>query len=204
MSPNAQARDVATVEASDRAVVLLDPMRLRILSEAQQPASAATIAERMGLPRQRVNYHVRALAKAGFLHKAGTRKKRNLVEQRYVASARAYVLAPTVLGPVAADPRRLTDPASAGHLLGLAGTMQSELGRSARQADAQDKRLSTLSIDAEIEFESATQRAAFAQALRDAITDVVGRFSSNPGSGGRPYRMIVGCYPKPKEESDHD
>jgi DNA-binding transcriptional ArsR family regulator len=204
LSRHAEPADVATIEASQLASVLLDPLRLRIVAEMQEPRSAATVAERIGLPRQRVNYHVRALAKAGYLRKAGKHKKRNLVEQRYVASARSYVLAPTVLGPLAADPRRVTDPLSAGRLLALAGTVQSELGRSARQAAAEDKRLSTMSIDAQIEFTSAEQRAAFAEALREAITNVVGRFSSNPGDGGRPHRLVVACYPQPKEETEHE
>ena len=195
---------MASIDSSESAGLLLDPLRLRIVREAQEPTSAAALAERLGLPRQRVNYHVRALADAGFLHKAGTRRKRNLVEQRYVASARAYVIAPTVLGPVAADPRRITDPLSAAHLLALAAQMQAEVGVASRQAAEQDKRLSTLSIRADLEFESPTQRAAFAKALRDAIADVVGKFSSASGSGGRPYRLVVGCYPPPKEERTDD
>lgn len=200
----AERADVASIETSESAGLLLDPLRLRIVREAQEPASAAALAERLGLPRQRVNYHVRALANAGLLRKAGTRRKGNLVEQRYVASARAYVIAPTVLGPVAADPRRVTDPLSAAHLLALAAQMQSEVGVASRKAAEQDKRLSTLSIRADLEFDSPAQRAAFAQALRDAVTDVVGKFSSPSGSGGRPYRLVVGCYPPPKEEPTDD
>ncbi|MEM6994292.1 MAG: helix-turn-helix domain-containing protein [Myxococcota bacterium] len=193
--------DVAMVHSSAQASALLDPLRQRIIMHAQAPVSAANIAEQLGLPRQRVNYHVRALANAGLLRKAGTRRKRNLTEQRYVASARAFVVAPTVLGPLAADPRRITDPLSAGKLLALAGRLQSELGESAAQAADEDKRLSTLSIEADLEFESPTQRAAFARALSQAVTDVVGRFSNNPGSGGRPFRLVVGCYPPPKAET---
>lgn len=181
--------------------VLLDPLRLRILEAAQEPASAARIAEALELPRQRVGYHVRALADAGYLRKAGTRRKRNLVEQRWVASARAYVVAPTVLGPMTPDPRRITDPLSAGRLLALAGQVQSELGESTRQAAAAGQAISTLSIAADLEFESPAQRAAFAKALRDAVTEVVARHSNNPGSGGRPFRLMVGCYPPPKPVS---
>jgi biotin operon repressor len=63
-----------------------DDLRMRVLDEAREPTSATAIAERLGLPRQRVNYHVQALAKAGFLQRAGTRRKRNLVEQRSARS----------------------------------------------------------------------------------------------------------------------
>ena len=56
-------------------------------------------------------------------------------------------------------------------------------------------------MDAEFRFESAEQRSAFAEALRSAVVDVVGRFTSpalgrdgKPGAG-RGYRLLVGCYP---------
>jgi hypothetical protein len=35
--------------------VALDPMRARLLSELKEPASAAALAERVGLARQKVN-----------------------------------------------------------------------------------------------------------------------------------------------------
>ena len=192
--------EVLAIEDGATAAALLDPLRLRIVASAQEPISATGIAEVLGLPRQRVNYHVRALAKAGVLKRAGTRKRRNMIEQRYVATARSYVVAPTVLGPVAADPRRITDPLSAAHLLALAARMQADLGASLRQAAAADQRISTLSINADFEFASPAQRTAFAKALRDAITRVIAEHTDNPGSGGHPYRLALGCYPPPKDE----
>ena len=191
--------EIECIREPSRAAVLLDELRLRVLEEAREPAAAAAIAERRGLPRQRVTYHVQALAKAGFLERAGTRRKRNLVEQRWRVTARSFVLAPTVLGPLAAHPRTITDPLSAGHLLVLGSQLCSEVGESVAQARAADKRLSTLSINAALHFESAAQRAAFARALRDAVSEVVAKFSS---PAGRPHRLMVGCWPIPKEITD--
>ena len=63
------------------------------------------------------------------------------------------------------------------------------------------KPLSCFLVDAEFRFESAEQRSAFAEALRSAVVEVVGRFTSpavgrdgKPGAG-RGYRLLVGCYP---------
>ena len=53
--------DVAVIEEPAAAVVTLDPKRARLLSELVEPASAAALAARLGLPRQKVNYHLRAL-----------------------------------------------------------------------------------------------------------------------------------------------
>src|SRR5215468_7905780 len=90
-----------------RAAALLDPFRSKLLTLCRAPASASQIAHELGLPRQRVNYHVRELARAGLLRRAGRRRKRNMFEQRYVASARGYVLSPALLGEAGADWRQV-------------------------------------------------------------------------------------------------
>lgn len=86
-----------------RARTLLDPLRMRILVQAREPLSASAIADRLGLPRQRVNYHVRKLAEQRLLIRAGRLRKRNMVEQRYIATARAYVIDHALLGPLAPE-----------------------------------------------------------------------------------------------------
>jgi DNA-binding transcriptional ArsR family regulator len=194
--------DVAEVGERARAAALLShPLRTRILALARDAASATEMAARLGLPRQRVNYHVRQLARARFLRRAGRVRKRNLIEQRYVASAHAYVLAPGVLGPVAAGGAVPEDTLSAARLVSLAGQAQHEVVEAMAVAAGEGKRLATLSLAADIRFESADQRAAFTAALQAALTDIVGRFTSadRTASGapatGRPFRLFVACYP---------
>ena len=210
-----EPREIECLEAGELVAALLHPLRVEVMHRAVEPRSAADIASELGHPRQRVNYHVRELERAGLLRRAGRRKKRNLYEQRYVATARSYVLSPELLGPLAADRRSFTDALSAATLLALAQRLSREVGRAVEEAHAQNKRLSTLSIDAELRFESAAQRESFTTALRDAIAQVVAKHSSpaekpdgSPGKG-RPYRLVVGCHPIPpndpsaeKERSD--
>src|SRR5580700_12343225 len=81
-----------------RAAALLHPLRLRILHELREPDSAAGLARRLRLPRQKINYHVRELARARFLERAGQRRRRNMIERRYRTTARGYVLSPELLG----------------------------------------------------------------------------------------------------------
>ena len=187
---------VSLVGDTPRAAALLKPLRLRILAEARQPASSTTIAAALGLSRQAVNYHVRALARAGFLNRAGRQRKRGLVEQKYIVSARAYVLAPDVLGPLSPEPANEPDKLSAAYLLTLSGLVQKEVGRAWK--DARGKALPILAVDSEIRFESAAQRAAFAAALTQAVTHVIAEHSSP--SAGRRYRLVLGCYPIPASE----
>ncbi len=190
-------------EPTQAAILLHHPLRLKILAALLEPDSATGVARRMKLPRQTVNYHVRELARARLLARAGRRRRRHLFEQCYVATARGYILSPDLLGKLAADPAQITDVLSAKYLLGLASRLQSELARSLELANAAGKHLATLSINSELRFASSEQRAAFTEELQRAIVEVAARHTSpftNPdGSAaeGRPFRLMVGCYPIP-------
>lgn len=191
------ASPVGVIQEAAKAGVLLKPLRREILSHAQTPVSAAGIAAAMGRPRQVVNYHVRELARAGFLRKAGRAKKRGLTEQRYVVSAQAFVLAPEMLGAMDATAAAATrDKTSAAYLLMLTTRMQRELAECWRTADATGTPLPLLSLDTEFGFASAADRARFATALTRAITAVVAEHTTPPARScdGR-YRMVLGCYP---------
>lgn len=186
-----------------RATALLHPLRLRILDALREPDSAAGLARRFHLPRQKVNYHVRELARARFLERAGQRRRRNMIERRYRTSAQGYILSPDLLGHLGLPRGQAEDAFSAAYLLGLMSLAESELGRATREAGQQGKRLSTLSLNSELRFESPEQRAQFAEELRRAVTEVVARHSSphtladGTAGPGRPYRLIFGCYPMP-------
>lgn len=191
--------ELATISSVRRAGALLHPLRLRLLAETRQPVSAAELARRLGLPRQRVNYHVRALEKAGFLKPAGRHRKRNMIEQRYVMTARAFVLSPSLLGPVGADWRDIPNSGSAEYLLALVEQVRTDVERASREAEGE--RVSTLSLKAQFRFEGPAQRAEFANAVREAVVGVIARHSSpnrtedgRPGRG-RPHRLVLACYP---------
>lgn len=197
-----------SVSSARRAALLLHPLRLRLLSLAREPVSATELARRVGLPRQRVNYHVRALERAGFLRPAERRRRRNLIENRYVATARSYLLAPDILGPVAADWRAIPDTASADYLLALTEQVRADVARATEEAAALEQPLATLSIKSQFRFETPAARAAFAEAARAALVEVIARHSSpnrlengRPGRG-RPYRLVLACYPAPTEEPE--
>lgn len=188
------------------AVLLYHPLRVKILAALLEPDSATGVARRMNLPRQTVNYHVRQLARARLLARAGRRRRRRLYEQCYVATARGYALSPELLGKLAADPAQVADKLSAAYLVGLAAKMQTELGQVTELAAKAGKRLATLSINTELRFTSPEQRAHFTEELQASIVDLVGRHSSpyrnSDGSAvaGRPFRLVLGCYPIPPEE----
>ena len=175
------------------ATLLAHPLRPQILARARTPISASDLARLLGQPRQRINYHVRQLASAGFLKEASQQKKRNMLEQQYVASAHTYVLSPAVLGEVAPDIHEGGDAASASHLVALCARAQTEVAAVMEAASEAGVRARTLSMHADLHFDSVAQRAEFSRALAAAVDDVVKKHSSQ--RGGRPFRLIVGCYP---------
>src|SRR5215469_9029092 len=97
---------VEVIDDPVAAAVALDPVRSRLLSELAEPASAATLANRLGIPRQKINYHLRALESHDLVRVAGKRQWGGLTERRMVASAASYLVSPGAMGPVAADPER--------------------------------------------------------------------------------------------------
>lgn len=194
--------DLATLVDPRHAELLMHPLRRGILERAADgPVSATEVARDLDQPRQKVNYHLRQLADAALLEPAGERPRRGLTEKLYQASAHAYVVSPVVLGSLAPDPGRVADAGSAAALVALAGRVQAEVTRSGDQARAQGKRLATLSLDAEVWFESAAQQAAFAEALTQAVADVAARFSAPAGTDrAHRYRVVAGAYPRPADD----
>ena len=86
--------DVEVIEDPAAAAVALDPVRARLLAELAEPASAAALAARVGLPRQKVNYHLRTLEAHGLVELADERRWGGLTERLLVATAASYVVSP--------------------------------------------------------------------------------------------------------------
>ncbi|MFO0974378.1 MAG: helix-turn-helix domain-containing protein [Phycisphaerae bacterium] len=192
--------DLRVIDDPAAASVALDPMRSQLLSELRSPASAAALADRIGLPRQKVNYHLRTLESHGLIRVESKKKWGGLTERRLVATALAFVVSPAALGPVAADPARDMDRLSAGYLVALAARVVREVGQLLRKSQELGKRLATLSVDTEVRFRSAEERAAFSRELTAAVTALVSRYHDESAPGGRRHRLMVGAYPKPEEQ----
>src|SRR5262245_9298597 len=192
-------QDIEVIDHPAAAAMALDPIRSRLLAELAVPASAATLAARVGIARQKVNYHLRALEAHGLVEVAKKRKWGGLTERLMVASAASYVVSPSALGPVAADPGRTADRLSANYLIALAARMVREVSDLVRRAKDAGKRLPTLSVDTEVRFRSAAERAAFTAELTDAITRLVARYHDADAPGGRAHRLVVVAHPLPHE-----
>lgn len=187
--------EVEVIDDPTIAAVAIDPARARLLAELAQPASAAALAERLGIPRQKVNYHLRALETHGLVQQAETRRWGGITERRMVATANAYLVSPAALGPAAVDPDRTVDRLSASYLLALAARVVREVSRLVRLATKTGKRLATLSIDTEIRFRSAEDRAAFSRELAAGVAALAARYHDPTAPEGRLHRLVVVAHP---------
>ena len=190
--------DIEVIEDPAAATVALDPTRSRLLSELAAPASAANLATRVGLARQKVNYHLRALETHGLVRLARKRKWGGLTERLLVASAASYVVSPSAMGKVAVDPSREVDRLSASFLIALGARVVREVSDLVRRATAAQQRLATLAMDTEVRFRSPTDRAMFSDELTDAITKLVAKYHDESAPGGRAHRLVIVAHPLPQ------
>ncbi|RXT55544.1 transcriptional regulator [Bosea sp. Tri-44] len=190
--------DLDVIDDPARATVALDPVKRRILAELSEPASAASLAGRVGLTRQKVNYHLRALEEHRLVAPAGERQWGGLTERLMVASAASFVVSPAALGSLGADPERNPDRLSASYLIALAARIVREVGTLWNEARRQEKRLATLSLDSVIRFRSPTERAAFTRELTETVAALAARYHDDSAPGGRSHRLVVAAYPAPE------
>ena len=200
-SPTAAHTDLAVVDDPAVAASLLDPKRARVLAALAEPGSATSVAATLGLTRQQVNYHLRTLEAQQLLVEVGTRQRRGLTERLVRSTARGYVVSPEVLGALAAEPDR-TDRLSARYLVALASRVVREVGGLVRAAGRADRQLATLSVDTDVRFATAADRAAFTADLAAGIQAIAARYHDESAVDGRWHRLVVAAYPRPYEPSE--
>jgi DNA-binding transcriptional ArsR family regulator len=172
--------DLAVIEDPVAAEVSLDPVPVRLLAELAEPATATMLATRLGLPRQNVNYHLRALERHGLVELREERRKGNVTERLLQATALSYVISPAALAAVQPDPTRSPDRLSARWLIALAARLVREVGQLLAGATRARKRLA------------------------DTVTTLIGKYHDESADAGREHRVIVAVHPslRPRIESD--
>jgi len=185
------------------AIAALDPIRSRILAVRAEAGSASSVAATLGLPRQKVNYHLRLLEQHGLVEFVEERPRRGLTERVVRATARAYVVAPPHVGRDAADPLN-GDRLSSRYLIALAARVVHEVTALTRRAEHAGRPLATLAIDTDIRFANAADRAAFTRELTQEVTALAAKYHDETHPGGRWHRLVVAAHPRPRQEHPHD
>ncbi|MDX1569708.1 MAG: helix-turn-helix domain-containing protein, partial [Xanthomonadales bacterium] len=154
--------NVQTIDQPDAAACLLQPPRSEILRALRQPGSAASVARELGLPRQRVTYHVRQLEKHGLLDHVEDRRVGNCMERVVRARAARFMISPRVLGELGLDRDALADRFSSAYLVASASAAAETVAAQREAARAADRKLATLTLESKVAFADPAVQAAFA------------------------------------------
>jgi DNA-binding transcriptional ArsR family regulator len=185
----APARTLVTDHRALRAA--LTPLRRDLLERLRVPASAAQLADAMGLPRQKLGYHLRALEAAGLIRLAEERRRRGFTERLLVAAD--YLIDPDLLAaPVRAAAQDSPDLHAADHLINAASAMVRDVARMRQQAEAAGARLLTITMQAELGFSTPAEFEQFAREAAEAITVLAHRYSA---PDGHRYKLVTGIHP---------
>lgn len=181
----------------------LSPIRRRLLERLCEPASATEIAAELGMRRQRVNHHLRALEAAGLVLPVEERRRRGCVERILAARAGAFVVDPAALGPPASHARdrwAAQDGFAAERLVGAAAAVVRDVTRMQAAAGREGTRLLTSTVETEVRLAAPGDFERFAAALAERVAGLVEAFPAP--SGGRRFRVVPGGHPVPAEPSE--
>ena len=197
---NARALDV--IDDPARARAALQPTRLRLLQLLDRPQSAPQLAKAMGMPRQRVLYHLRTLAAQRLVEarEHGTVGRR--IDRSYVRTATSYAIAPKTLGGVAVDSQTVADAFSSAYLSAVAGRALNDLAALGRAAAARGKRVPTLTLETDVRFATPADQRRFADELATALATLAAKYHHPDAPQGRTFRVFACGYPAVPSPSD--
>src|SRR5437667_8160074 len=89
--------EMQLVDEPERVRIALASPRRQLLERLRQPGSAAQLAAEFGLPRQRVNYHLRVLEQVGLIELVEERPRRGCTERIMRATSHAFLVDPAVM-----------------------------------------------------------------------------------------------------------
>ncbi len=176
---------------------LSHPIRRRVLEALRKPDSAAAVAREIGLTRQKVNYHLKELARAKLVRAAGERRKGHLIEKLYETVAGTFVVSPRLAWDSDERDRALRDQISLRRLVELGEQLQQDaIGLLDRAAFDGDE-IPSASVEAEICFADEHARGAFMEEYLAILGPLLTKYGAREG---RNFRVTLATYPNPEED----
>ncbi len=195
-------QDFALINSAEQAAAALHPLRGQLLDQFREPHSAAEAARSLDLPRQRIGHHVRLLQQQGLLAQVGERRRGAFTERLLQTTARAWAISPRALGAIGMAPDEVRDRFSSEYLAVASARTLHDVSILREMADEQDKRLATLTLETEVRFATPADQAAFAEALTQAVSDLVSRYHDESAAEGRRFRLMIGGHPVAPDNPD--
>src|SRR5438309_144891 len=177
------------------AAVALSPFRLGLLKGLEEPESASGLARRLGLPRQQVNYHLRALERAGFIEMGEARQRRGCTERIMRLTSRVSFPRADEAGASETGGGQGGQAFASAHLIAAASSVASEVAELRARADAAGKRLVTTTLQSEIHFPTPDDYRAFVEGLTAAVARLVARHAAPDDPRSRAHRLTITLNP---------
>jgi len=180
---------------------ILSPLRRRMLESLERPDSASGLSRRLGIPRQKINYHLRKLEDAGLVELVEEKMRRGCLERLVRVTARALVVSPEFLEGLAADPETIADRYSSAYLVAAAARMVRQVAEQRENSEKAGQRLATFTLESEIAFQSPADFNAFTRELAVAVARLGSKYDRSSSRSSRPFRVVVGAHPAPKSQT---
>lgn len=184
---------IGLVDDAATARIALSPLRRELLAQLAEPASAAGLSAALGLPRQKISYHLKVLEEAGLIVVTAERQRRGFVERLFVARPDRLVIDPMILSTASPDAVEKEDRHAAQHLVRSAAGIVREVSRMREEAEREGSRLLTFTIEADIGFAAPADLDRFTERLSQAIADLARDYAPEPGT--RIYRIVAAGHP---------
>lgn len=192
-----EIQDSYYIESPEQATVLLNPLRGEIIAQLLEPGSAAEVARTLGETAQRINYHLKALEKAGLVKRIGTRQVRNLVEVLYRSIAKTFVLAES-LSMKPETLQKLKDQSSLAHLVTTSERIRRDAMLLMEQCD-EGEVIPSATLQLQVQLCTEQQRQAFIEEYAMIVQQLVERYPAVQDTAQDAYHVLLAVYPKPKE-----
>ncbi|OCT14730.1 ArsR family transcriptional regulator [Paenibacillus pectinilyticus] len=197
MPQEKEIQDSYYIESPEQATVLLNPLRSEIIAQLLEPGSAAEVARTLGETAQRINYHLKALEKAGLVTRVGTRQVRNLVEVLYRSIAKTFVLAES-LSMKPETLQKLKDQSSLAHLVTTSERIRRDAMLLMEQSDVGEV-IPSATLQLQVHLCTEQQRQLFIEEYAAMVQQLVERYSGSLDKNQDTYHVLLAVYPKPKE-----
>ena len=125
---------------------------------------------------------------------------RNCVERLVQAVGRSYLISPSALGELAADPEKIEDDTSPGYLVAAGSQMIKEVAGLQDTSGHPDEDSRTLTLQADLHFKSREARDAFTADLAKEVARLASRYPVTKATKGQRFRLLAGAYPIPAED----
>ena len=188
---------VGVVGDSAGLAAILSPLRRRMLENLDQPDSASGLARRLGIPRQKINYHLRKLEDAGLVELVEEKMRRGCLERLVRVTARAFVVSPEFLEGLSADPETIADRYSSAYLVAAAARMVRQVAEQREKAEKAGQLMATFTLESEVAFQSPADFNAFTRELAEAVARLSSKYDRRQSGSSRPFRIVVGAHPRP-------